>query len=139
MRAFLLKMDSINKLNIGISRNTGRTHFKKGATPWNKGLHIKLSDGFVKGHEPWNKGIKRTDIMGDKNWIWRGNDVSYGSLHKWVRRHLGIPGECAYCGFDTKQGRIEWASVSHEAKRDLKDYLPLCIPCHRDYDKRARV
>lgn len=53
------------KSRIGITLNTGRTHFKKGYTPWNKGLKGDRrlggapkghSHGFKKGYKPWNKG-----------------------------------------------------------------------------------
>ena len=44
----------------GICDNTGRTHFKKGFTPWNKGKNTGLvpKAAFKKGCIPWNKGIK---------------------------------------------------------------------------------
>ncbi len=32
-----------------------------------------------------------------------------------------------------------WASISHHAKRDLNDYIPLCVVCHKKYDKKVRV
>lgn len=35
-----------------------KTEFKKGRTPWNKGLHIYTGGGAKKGHIPWNKGKK---------------------------------------------------------------------------------
>ena len=38
-------------------KNTGRTHFKKGFIPWNKGL---------KGYGSFNKGKKRTEAMNQK-------------------------------------------------------------------------
>lgn len=68
---------------------------------------------------------------GKDNPAWKENDVGYVSLHKWIRRELGNIKECVYCG---NGGRIEWASTSHKAKRDLDDYIPLCVPCHRRYD-----
>ena len=49
----------------------------------------------------------------------------------------GTPKECVYCGEVEK--RLEWASISHKAKRDLNDYITLCVPCHRNYDKEARI
>lgn len=36
----------------GVRKNTGRTHFQKGITPWNKGTKGLMG--------AWNKGIKRT-------------------------------------------------------------------------------
>jgi hypothetical protein len=46
----------------GVCMNSGRTHFKKGFTPWNKnmkGIHLSSNTEFKKGLTPWNKGFKR--------------------------------------------------------------------------------
>lgn len=41
---------------------------------------------------------------------------------------------CEDCG--KQKGRIEWANKSHKYKRDVKDWISLCKPCHGKYDKR---
>ena len=71
-------------------------------------------------------------VWGADNPAWKGDDVGYVSLHKWVKRQYWEAKECVYCG--ARDRRIEWASISHKAKRDLDDYIPLCVPCHRRYD-----
>lgn len=127
----------------GLCRNTGKTHFTKGVTPWNKGLKDVMPEPWNKGTkglvEAWNKGKKVPQIMGDKNHIWKGDEVSYTALHAWVRRHLGKACECTKCGKNKEESKIEWASVSHHAKRDLSDYISLCVTCHRKYDKKERI
>ncbi len=55
----------------------------------------------------------------------------YSAIHKWVKYHLGIIKECAYCA---ENGRIEWANISGRYTRELTDYVPLCVKCHRKYD-----
>ena len=50
--------------------------FKKGYTPWNKGLKgFKHSGSFKKGHTPWDKGKKRPEfskkILGKNNPAYR--------------------------------------------------------------------
>ena len=55
-----------------MTKNTGQ--FKKGLTPWNKGVKgsIKVNSGsFQKGLVPWNKGLK---FEKDKHWNWKGGD-----------------------------------------------------------------
>lgn len=86
------------------------------------------------GKTPWNRGIKH---MADSDHpAWKGDNVSYNSLHFWVRRKLGKPQKCIRCG--KSWGRLHWASISHEAKRDQNDYMPMCARCHKFYDLNRR-
>lgn len=132
---------------VGITTNTGKTHFKKGFTPWNKGLsgwvteeHRQALIDCATGRTPWNKGKTMMQTQGEKNWIWAGDNVSYRSLHKWVQRHLGKPGECEQC--DRKnltEHQIHWSNISGDYLRDLEDWQRLCAKCHKAYDKQLRV
>ena len=72
--------------------------------------------------------------LGEKHWNWKGNKALYGTIHDWIQYHLGKPTKCINCG--KTEGKFTWASISHEVKRDLKDYIPLCYKCHFWYDKR---
>lgn len=59
--------------------------------------------------------------------------INYSTLHHWVTRKLGKPVRCEHCG--QVKDWMQWASKSHEYKRDVSDWLSLCIPCHQLYDK----
>jgi len=73
--------------------------------------------------------------LNEKHWAWKGNNVSYGSLHSWIKRNLGTPTKCEHCGQDGLTGKkIHWANKSGQYKRDLSDWLRLCVSCHREYD-----
>ena len=101
-------------------------------TPWNKGKHTgNYGNGFQTGNIPWNKDKEYLAVRGEKNPFWKGDDVSYHTLHHWIQRWLGKVKECVYCG---NENNIQWASISHKAKRDLSDYIPLCAKCHSGYD-----
>lgn len=66
------------------------------------------------------------------HYLYKGENASYMSLHGWVRRHKIDPCKCEICGvIDVK---LQWANKSHEYKRDLNDWIRLCIPCHRKHD-----
>jgi hypothetical protein len=100
---------------------------------------------FPKGYVPWNAHIGRKIYyvikgrpFGEKNHKWKGDKVGYFSLHNWVKRKLGKPKECVYCGRDALDTRIHWASISHKAKRDINDYISLCPSCHWKYDRASR-
>lgn len=65
---------------------------------------------------------------------WKGADVSYQELHRWVRKNKVKPEFCEHCG---ELKKLEWANKSHEYLRDLDDWLALCKLCHRRYDMDA--
>ncbi len=59
-------------------------------------------------------------------------NVGYFGLHMWVRKQLGKPSACLFC--QTKEN-LQWANKSGDYKRDLTDWLPLCVKCHSKYDR----
>lgn len=65
-----------------------------------------------------------------------GKSTRYTSLHHWVNKKLG---KASYCSNDRthKTRRFEWANISGEYLRDLHDYRPLCVSCHRKQDYTA--
>lgn len=128
---------------------------------WNKGLHIYTGGKrFVKGNSPpvhkddcrcfrcdrknWvvsketinkirksNLGQKHPTIQGENNHNWMGDDVGYTALHDWVKRNLGKAFWCTFC---FSMVNVQWANISHEYKRDLTDWIQLCVKCHKRYD-----
>lgn len=75
-------------------------------------------------------------IRDEQRYNWKGENVSYSGLHKWVVRALGKPNTCEHCGRTNLSGKlINWANKSHEYKRDLADWVRLCTRCHGEYDK----
>lgn len=76
--------------------------------------------------------------IGNKNGMWKGNKVSYRPLHSWVERMLGKSDKCEICNKNGLKGHsIHWANKSHNYKRDINDWLRLCVKCHKQYDKRT--
>lgn len=117
-----------------------------GKPTWNKGttgLQIAWNKGQKLPYEIWNKGLKgihlsprtefkKGDHSGEASPNWKGENVGYAALHKWVVLHKGKPDHCEYC--IKPKGRFEWANKSHEYKRVLDDWIQLCTRCHRKYD-----
>lgn len=113
---------------------------------------------FMKGHPSPHKGKKLGPLSKEtkekksqwcirNNWRppmapeeeksphWKGNEVGYGALHKWVIKHLGQPDTCEHCGREGLRGlQIHWANKSKKYKRDLDDWIRLCMRCHGKYD-----
>jgi hypothetical protein len=73
----------------------------------------------------------RDEPKGKDSPYWKGDQVGYQELHRWVRRSKTKTGTCEHCGENRK---TQWANKSHEYKRDLDDWLELCQPCHGKYD-----
>ena len=88
------------------------------------------------GREYCSKSCRAKDQPKDKQSpFWKGNEVGYSALHEWVIKKLGQPSKCKHCNQDDLSGReIHWANKSKEYKRDLDDWIRLCVPCHKKYD-----
>lgn len=63
---------------------------------------------------------------------WKGEKVGYTCLHSWVRRRKEKPDHCQKCG--KTQNYLELANISGEYKRDIEDYIYLCVKCHKEMD-----
>jgi len=119
---------------------------------WNKGL-IGFRAGEVRGprdeetkqkisiankgnhHSPETE-FKRGHNIGENNINWKGDEVKYRSLHSWIHRYKGKPSKCENCLKDNLSGhQIHWANISHNYKRELSDWIRLCVKCHKTYDK----
>lgn len=92
-----------------------------------KGKHLSPETEFKKGHVP----AKRSYPRGENHHMWKGDSVGYHALHNWVRRQMGSPYKCQRCG---SAKNMEWANISGDYKRDVKDWAALCKSCHNKYD-----
>ena len=132
--------------------------FKKGIIPWNKGIktgHTPWNKGLsgYKNYYPKNRkthicseeskqklrliqiGKSRPQTSNEKHGNWKGDNCSYRSLHSWVTRWKGKPIKCEHCGkLKTTPKSIHWANISGEYKRELTDWISLCVKCHKHYD-----
>jgi len=80
---------------------------------------------------------KEVVARGEKHKLWKGDNVGYRALHRWVEGQLGKPDGCEECGRTGLTARkIHWANMSHQYKRDISDWKRLCVKCHKQYDIR---
>lgn len=119
------------------NRKPNSGSFKPGQPNKFKGKHLPWI-GHNTPHTEETKEKIRNNITrryGTDNNKWRGDDVGNKALHGWVKRKLGRPMKCEFCGFTTDNPyQIHWANRSHAYKRDVTDWLRLCVPCHKKYD-----
>jgi hypothetical protein len=87
------------------------------------------------------KGSKVPSMRGIKNHLWKGDSVGYRALHSWVTRNKGKPNRCEHCfKLERITGKriIQWANISRQYKRKISDWISLCVPCHKRYDKNYK-
>lgn len=78
-------------------------------------------------------------FTGKNSAVWKGDDVKYRSLHKWVERQLGQPRFCEDCGNrELNHRQYHWANVSGNYKRIINDWRRLCVKCHKAFDSRVK-
>lgn len=80
-----------------------------------------------------NKGAIRP--RGEDTPNWKGDKVGYKCLHKWIIRWHGKAKKCEFCGKTSDTHKICWANISGKYKRDIKDYIQLCVSCHTKFDR----
>src|SRR5215467_11145030 len=65
--------------------------------------------------------------LNEKNHAWKADEVKYQALHQWIRKNKPQPEGCERCGV---KRHLECANISGEYKRDVNDFIYVCVPCH---------
>lgn len=86
---------------------------------------------FKNGHSTWNKGRSCPETSCDRNGMW-SSSPGYSAIHKWINAHYIKIRVCANCG---RRGKTQWAKISKEYTRNIRDYRELCHSCHTLLDK----
>ncbi len=113
-----------------------KTEFQSGSSGPRKGIPKPgwtNRTSFRRDHLSWNRGKEMLGIRGSNHPNWKGDEVSYGALHEWVKRSLGKPEICEHCR-STEKRYYDWANKSGNYRRDLSDWIRLCKPCHKRFD-----
>lgn len=137
--------------------NVGKKHSKEsiekmkgkreGFIPWNKGkkgvqmvskeTKLRISKS-LKGRIFTDEHKKKISLAlkGEKSIEWKGDNVSYRGLHKWIENQLGKPMTCSIClNSNLNKTQYHWSNISGNYKRELSDWQRLCVKCHRQFDK----
>jgi len=73
---------------------------------------------------------------GQSNSSWKGSRATYSALHYRVEKERGKPKICMACGTQEAK-RFEWCNLTGRYD-DVSDYMRMCVPCHRKYDKNRK-
>ncbi len=105
-----------------------------------KGLMLGNTNGFKKGHTPWNKGLNWEGISGENHWNWKGGvpqryEGKSTKVREWAKSiYKRDFFTCQFCGkhcaTDIQAHHIDaWAE--NKGKRfDVNNGLTLCFKCH---------
>lgn len=98
--------------------------FKKGHTPWNKGKKLEYKPHF---------NMQGRRVSSQTEFKYKNGAGAYVVLHRWVRKKFGKPNFCSLCKSGDKK-IYQWANISGEYKRDITDWVGLCVSCHKRFD-----
>jgi len=114
---------------------------------------VRIVSGHYSLKERLNKTCRQCFYKkhsGKNIYNWKGSDVGYVALHKWIKKHLPKPNECTTCGAretfsifkrygkEIERSNIELSNKSGKYKRAIKDWEWLCRSCHAKVDKKEK-
>ena len=98
-------------------------------------IETMANEGYVWGIWEQNViAIKRPWYMLSFAYKWLGDKISIRGVHTWIERQKGKPQVCEHCGATRKEKWLHWSNIDHKYRRNLDDYISLCVPCHIKYD-----
>lgn len=75
--------------------------------------------------------LKKGKYNGEDNPAWKGDNVGYGALHRWIKKIKPQPNKCEKCGKTTKDLELSNNGIYN---RDPNNYEYLCYKCHKIKD-----
>ena len=128
---------------MGIKHPSARGK-RPNAKPWNKGIkgiHLSPSTEWKKGVIPkgavlFGQGQNNycppeKRLFNEHNPRWKGDKAHQKTIHQWIKRKYGKAKVCEVCG---STENIGWANKYHTYKREIEDWMQVCLSCHRKYD-----
>ena len=127
--------------------NTGRTWWKPGRIPWNKGVHgYKVGERTGKiiicevcGTEKYfelNQLLKRPcrycSVKCAGIAAFQEEPAVYSTIHARIKILWGKADICDFCG---STNTVNWANKDHTYRLIREEWLKLCRKCHVNYDK----
>jgi len=95
-----------------------------------------LSNHFRWHNGSMNKNSYKGINIGDKNGMWKGDNVKIGSLHDYIKIHKYKPELCEMC---RNKKSYDLANISGKYKRDVNDFMWLCRSCHMKLDYKSEI
>ncbi len=91
-------------------------------------------------HSKEAKKLMSLSKQNEKHPLWKGEQASYTAKHIWIRRHYGKAQMCQNLDCECKNPkRFDWANLSGKYLREIKDYIQLCVSCHKKADLNNNI
>lgn len=68
---------------------------------------------------------------GEENNMWKGDNVGYSPLHRWIRRHKPKPEFCEICD---EEKPYDMANITGIYNREFSNWKWACRKCHSKID-----
>ncbi len=92
---------------------------------FNPETYRKISESLKGKKQPWNSD--------SNHYSWQGDKVGYKPLHSWLKRK-GI--KLKYCEKCNSTNKLELANKTGIYDRNFKNWITLCVNCHRKFDAK---
>lgn len=93
--------------------------------------HCKICNKILSDYR--SKYCQKHAYLAEHNSMWKGNNVSYGALHQWLRKRIPKPKFCENC---KENPPYDLANKTRIYNRDFKNWEWLCRKCHMKKDGR---
>jgi len=79
-----------------------------------------------------------TPFFWEDNYQWKWDNITYRTIHRWVENNKWKAIVCSKCWKTKEEWMIHWSNIDHKYRRNLDDYVSLCVKCHKAYDKTIK-
>lgn len=116
-----------------------------------KKYNIARGGGKYCSQDCYYKGPKVANRKGKDSPFWKGSKAGYGSIHDWIKAHLGSATKCENpnCIYPRttrnkvllKPKAFDWALKRGRMYTDRKidSFIQLCRSCHQRYDFKEKM
>ena len=129
------KEESLIKISLGAKQEA----IKRGKDFFRRNQKLAIESAKKEGFKNFHGTLGRTKEL---SYIWKGNNASYSSKHKWIQKYWKKTGVCENCGtrpkpYGNRKWGTEWHSKDEKYNReDRSTWLEVCKKCHNKFDRQ---
>lgn len=129
------KRKRCKKCGLFLGKNKHKCVYNKNFSG-QKGIEARKKGQKTLKERYYDKGVFFGFKANENHLLWKGDNVKYAGIYKWIREHKTKPKLCEEC---RKVKPFDLANISGKYKRDINDYTYLCRSCHIRKDTLNKV